>query len=33
MTTTSYFNTTDYVFMGLYVLVLIFLGFYLQRLA
>ncbi|MFM2242583.1 MAG: Na(+)/glucose symporter [Verrucomicrobiota bacterium] len=33
MTTTDYFGTTDYVFMGLYVLVLIFLGFYLKRLA
>lgn len=33
MTTTSYFGTIDYVFMGLYVLVLIFLGFYLKRLA
>jgi Na+/proline symporter len=33
MTTTSYFGATDYVFMGLYVLVLIFLGFYLKRLA
>lgn len=33
MTSSSYFGTTDYVFMGLYVLVLIFLGFYLKRLA
>jgi Na+/proline symporter len=33
MTLTSYFGITDYVFMGLYVLVLIFLGFYLKRLA
>jgi Na+/proline symporter len=33
MTASSYFGTTDYVFMGLYVLVLIFLGFYLKRLA
>jgi solute:Na+ symporter, SSS family len=33
MTTTHCFGTIDYVFMGLYVLVLIFLGFYLQRLA
>ena len=33
MSTGSYFGITDYVFMGLYVLVLIFLGFYLKRLA
>lgn len=33
MTTTDYFGITDYIFMGLYVLVLIFLGFYLKRLA
>jgi Na+/proline symporter len=33
MTASNYFGTTDYVFMGLYVLVLIFLGFYLKRLA
>jgi Na+/proline symporter len=33
MTLTSYFGIIDYVFMGLYVLVLIFLGFYLKRLA
>jgi solute:Na+ symporter, SSS family len=33
MTLTSYFGTTDYVFMGLYVLVLVFLGLYLKRLA
>ncbi|MEX1115193.1 MAG: hypothetical protein WEB53_08080 [Akkermansiaceae bacterium] len=33
MTASSYFGTTDYIFMGLYVLVLIFLGFYLKRLA
>ena len=33
MITSSYFGTTDYAFMGLYVLVLIFLGFYLKRLA
>jgi solute:Na+ symporter, SSS family len=33
MNTAGYFGTTDYVFMGLYVLVLIFLGFYLKRLA
>ena len=33
MTTTSYFGTTDYIFMGFYVLVLVFLGFYLKRLA
>jgi Na+/proline symporter len=33
MTASSYFGTTDYVFMGLYVLVLVFLGFYLKRLA
>ncbi|MBK1825878.1 sodium:solute symporter family transporter [Haloferula rosea] len=29
----GYFGTVDYVFMGLYVLILIFLGFYLKRLA
>jgi Na+/proline symporter len=33
MTLASYFGIIDYVFMGLYVLVLIFLGFYLKRLA
>ncbi|MCU0776655.1 MAG: hypothetical protein MUF86_03195 [Akkermansiaceae bacterium] len=33
MTASNYFGTTDYIFMGLYVLVLIFLGFYLKRLA
>ena len=33
MNTISYFGTIDYIFMGLYVLVLIFLGFYLKRLA
>ncbi|MCB1130068.1 MAG: sodium:solute symporter [Verrucomicrobiae bacterium] len=33
MPSSSYFGTADYVFMGLYVLVLIFLGFYLKRLA
>lgn len=33
MNTISYFGTIDYIFMGLYVLALIFLGFYLKRLA
>jgi SSS family solute:Na+ symporter len=33
MNTTSYFGIIDYIFMGLYVLILIFLGFYLKRLA
>jgi solute:Na+ symporter, SSS family len=33
MPSSNYFGTTDYVFMGLYVLVLIFLGFHLKRLA
>ena len=33
MTLSTYFRPIDYVFMGLYVLVLIFLGFYLKRLA
>lgn len=33
MNTSSYFGNIDYAFMGLYVLVLIFLGFYLKRLA
>lgn len=33
MLSSNYFGTADYIFMGLYVLVLIFLGFYLKRLA
>ncbi|MFM7179854.1 MAG: sodium:solute symporter family transporter [Verrucomicrobiales bacterium] len=33
MTLSTYFGSIDYVFMGLYVLVLIFLGFYLKKLA
>ena len=33
MLSSNYFGTIDYIFMGLYVLVLIFLGFYLKKLA